>query len=43
MKPTVATCAHLLAAPQCRLIHVELDAGTELEVTHGRQADGSWH
>jgi hypothetical protein len=33
MKHTVATCAHLLAAQQWRLVHAELDAGAELEVT----------
>ena len=35
MKHTVTTCAHLLAAPQLRLVHAELDVGTELKVTHG--------
>jgi hypothetical protein len=30
MKYTVATCAHLLTAPQWTLVDVELDAGTEL-------------
>jgi hypothetical protein len=28
----VATCAHLLAAPQWRLVHAELDVGAELDV-----------
>ena len=37
----VTTCAYLLAALQWRLIDAELDGGAELEVTHGRQADGS--
>jgi hypothetical protein len=37
----VEICAHLLAAPQWTLNDAELDAGTELEVTHGRQADRS--
>ena len=36
----VATCAHLLAALQWRLIDAELDADAEIEVTHDRQADG---
>jgi hypothetical protein len=43
MKYTVATCAHLLAAPQWRLIYAELDAGAELKVAHGRQANRSRH
>jgi hypothetical protein len=32
----VATCAHRLASPQWRLVHMELDVGAEHEVTHGR-------
>ena len=41
MKHTVATCAHILEAPQWRLVDAELAADVELEVTHGRQADES--
>jgi hypothetical protein len=41
MKHMVATCAHLLVAPQWRLVHTELDASAELKVAHDRQADGS--
>jgi hypothetical protein len=40
MKHTVTTCAHLLAAPQWRLVYAELDVGVELKVAHGRQANG---
>jgi len=32
-----------MTSPQWRLVHAELDAGVELEVAHGRQAEGSWH
>jgi hypothetical protein len=31
MKHTVATCTHLLVAPQWTLIDAKLDAGTELD------------
>jgi hypothetical protein len=43
MKHTVATCVHLLVASQWRLVHAELNVNAELEVAHGRQANGSWH
>jgi hypothetical protein len=35
MKHTVATCVHLLAAPQWTLVDAELDAGAELDATRG--------
>jgi hypothetical protein len=36
MEHTVATCAHLLTAPQWMLIDAKLDAGTELDATARR-------
>ena len=41
MKHTVATCAHLLAALQWKLVDAELNADAELKVAHDRQAYGS--
>jgi hypothetical protein len=41
MKHMVATYAHLLASLQWTLVDTEVDASTELEVTHGQQVDGS--
>jgi hypothetical protein len=43
LKHTVATCAHLVATPQWRLVHAEFNARVELKVAHSRQADGLWH
>jgi hypothetical protein len=36
-KHVVATCAHLLATAQWRLVDVELDAGAELDATEWRE------